>query len=85
MIRQFSFMGAKKIVFGRGSFDALAEHIRELKGIRPMVVLDKNLAEAGFRDKISDLLIKRNLNLPFLIRLRQNHRWSWPMKGPALP
>jgi len=61
MIRQFSFMGAKKIVFGRGSFDALAEHIRELKGIRPMVVLDKNLAEAGFRDKISDLLYKEKL------------------------
>ena len=61
MIRQFSFTGAKKIVFGRGSFDLLTEHIRELKGTRPIIVLDRNLAEAGFKDKVSDLLSKEKI------------------------
>lgn len=68
MIRQFSFTGAKKIVFGRGSFDTLAEHIRELKGARPMIVLDRNLAEAGFRDRISDLLKKEKLKFTLFDR-----------------
>ena len=69
MIRQFSFTGAKKIVFGRGSFDTLAEHIRELKGARPMVVLDRNLAAAGFRDKISDILNKEKLKFTLFDRV----------------
>ena len=68
MIRQFSFTGAKKIVFGGGSFDTLAEHIRELKGARPMVVLDRNMAKAGFRDRISDLLKKEKLKFTLFDR-----------------
>ncbi|MDI6777519.1 MAG: iron-containing alcohol dehydrogenase, partial [Syntrophales bacterium] len=69
MIRQFSFTGAKKIVFGGGSFDTLTEHIRELKGARPMVVLDRNLAVAGFRDRISDLLNKEKLKFTLFDRV----------------
>jgi alcohol dehydrogenase len=52
----FSFTGAKKIVFGNGSFAALAQHLGELKAQRPLVVLDKNLAETGFREKVSQVL-----------------------------
>lgn len=52
----FSFTGAKKIVFGSGSFAALAQHLGELKAQRPLVVLDKNLAETGFREKVSQVL-----------------------------
>ena len=68
MIKQFSFTGARKIVFGGGSFNTLAEHIRELKGARPMIVLDRNLAEAGFRDRISDLFKKEKLKFTLFDR-----------------
>lgn len=56
MIRPFTYTGAKKIVFGTGSFRALADHIRELGGTRPLVVLDHALAEAGFRKTVTGLL-----------------------------
>lgn len=52
----FSFTGAKKIVFGSGSFTGLAQLLGELKAKRPLVVLDKNLAETGFREKVSYML-----------------------------
>jgi alcohol dehydrogenase len=52
----FSFTGAKKIVFGNGSFAFLAQHLSDLKAKRPLIVLDKNLADAGFRDRISQVL-----------------------------
>jgi alcohol dehydrogenase class IV len=52
----FSFTGAKKIVFGRGSFASLPEQLTELKISRPLVVLDRSLAESGFREKVTGLL-----------------------------
>jgi alcohol dehydrogenase class IV len=55
MEKTFSFTGAKKIVFGRGSFERLGEYIGELGGKRPIVVIDKNLADAGYREKIAAL------------------------------
>ncbi|MBU3930903.1 MAG: iron-containing alcohol dehydrogenase [Pseudomonadota bacterium] len=55
-MKTFSFTGAKKIVFGRGSFAALPEHLAELRVSRPLIVLDRNLAETGFREKVSGLL-----------------------------
>jgi len=55
-MKTFSFTGAKKIVFGRGSFASLPEHLAELRVSRPLIVLDRNLAEAGFREKVSALL-----------------------------
>jgi len=56
MNKPFTFTGAKKIVFGVGSFDSLPDHIRELKAGRPLVVLDKNLAGAGLGEKVQKLL-----------------------------
>ena len=55
-MKTFSFTGAKKIVFGRGSFAALPEHLAEQMVFRPLVVLDRTLAESGFREKVSGLL-----------------------------
>ena len=55
-MKTFSFTGARKIVFGKGSFAALPEHLAELRVSRPLIVLDRNLAEAGFRKKASALL-----------------------------
>lgn len=58
MNKLFSFTGAKKIIFGNGAFDTLADHIRELKANRPLIVLDRNLSKTGLRDRISEILGK---------------------------
>jgi alcohol dehydrogenase class IV len=58
MNKTFSFTGAKKIVFGNGSFEELVEHIKESGGNKPLIVLDKGLSETGFRQRVSDLLDK---------------------------
>jgi alcohol dehydrogenase len=55
-MKTFSFTGAKKIVFGNGSFAGLAEHLTELKVSRPLVVLDGNLAGTGLGERLSGLL-----------------------------
>ncbi len=60
-MKTFSFTGAKKIVFGRGSFATLPEQIAELKILRPLIVLDRNLAETGFREKIDAILAKAGI------------------------
>ena len=52
----FSFTGARKIVFGNGSFTGLAQHLVDLQAKRPLVVLDKNLAAAGFSAKMVQVL-----------------------------
>ena len=61
-MKTFSFTGAKKILFGNGSFSGLAEHLAELKVKRPLIVLDGNLAGAGFGKKISGLMEKAKLD-----------------------
>ncbi len=62
MKNTFSFTGARKIIFGSGSFDALAQHLGELKAKRPLIVLDKNLAETGIRERLSRMLQKDGVN-----------------------
>jgi alcohol dehydrogenase class IV len=65
MINPFSFTGAAKIVFGTGSFKKLAEHVRTLRGRCPLIVLDKNLAAAGFSKTVTDVLDGSGLKLSF--------------------
>jgi len=60
-MKTFSFTGAKKIVFGNGSFAGLAEHLAELKMSRSLVVLDGNLAGAGFGGKVAALMEKAKI------------------------
>ena len=60
-MKTFSFTGAKKIVFGNGSFAGLAGHLAELKMSRPLVVLDGNLAGAGFGGKVAALMEKAKI------------------------
>jgi len=60
-MKTFSFTGAKKIVFGNGSFAGLAEHLTELKVSRPLVVLDGNLAGTDFGERLSGLLDKAKI------------------------
>ncbi|HUH66899.1 MAG TPA: iron-containing alcohol dehydrogenase [Syntrophales bacterium] len=57
MYKNFSFTGAKKIVFGNGVLETLGAHVRELKGTRPLVVLDRNLAKTDLKGKVSDILV----------------------------
>lgn len=58
MKKIFTFTGAKKIVFGQGSFETLLEQVREVKASKPLVVLDQNLAKMGFRDKVAGIFEK---------------------------
>ncbi|MDI6727260.1 MAG: iron-containing alcohol dehydrogenase, partial [Smithellaceae bacterium] len=55
--------GAKKIVFGRGAFETLGDQVKEWKGSRPLVVLDRNLAALGWREKVGRVL--ENAGLAF--------------------
>jgi len=57
-MKTFSFTGAQRIVFGRGSFAGLPDNLSELKIARPLVVLDGSLAAIGFGEKIGELLKK---------------------------
>ncbi len=61
MKKIFSFTGAKRIVFGNGSFHALVSHIKELNAKNPLVVIDKNLAHAGFQERVANLLIPEGM------------------------
>ncbi|MBN2688175.1 MAG: iron-containing alcohol dehydrogenase [Deltaproteobacteria bacterium] len=61
MNAHFSFTGAKKLVFGRDTFAQLGDHVRELGGKKPMIVIDRNLAAAGFKQKIDDILTAAKL------------------------
>jgi alcohol dehydrogenase class IV len=65
MNKPFTFTGARKIVFGTGSFDHLAEQVLALRGLRPLIVLDKNLAATGIKKKVIDLLAGRGLKMAF--------------------
>ena len=62
MRKIFSFTGAKKIIFGNKSFHGLVSHIKELNAKNPLIVLDKNLAKAGFQEQVANLLIGEGMN-----------------------
>ena len=62
MKNNFSFTGARKIAFGNGSFAKLGEHLRDLRAKRPLVVLDKSLAAAGFSERVAQVLEQAGLN-----------------------
>ncbi len=61
MKKHFSFTGAKKIIFGNGSFDMLGDHIRDMKASRPLVVLDRNLSKPGFKERIANTFGKNGV------------------------
>jgi alcohol dehydrogenase class IV len=61
MKKHFSFTGAKRIIFGNGSFDMLGDHIRDMKASRPLVVLDRNLSKTGLKERIADICGKNGV------------------------
>ncbi len=65
----FTFTGAKKIVFGCGSFASLATAIRELGASRPLVVVDRPLAKTGMAEKVAALLDKEGVRCTLFDRV----------------
>ncbi|PIP07545.1 MAG: alcohol dehydrogenase [Syntrophobacteraceae bacterium CG23_combo_of_CG06-09_8_20_14_all_50_8] len=80
----FSFTGAKKIVFGSGSFADLAQHLGGLKAERPLVVLDKNLADTGFREKISHVLQQGSVEFDLFDKVEPEPRLEMADEGAKL-
>ena len=62
MINNFSFTGAKKILFGQGVLEQLGACVGELTCSNPMVVLDRELANNGLRDRVADLFSQGGMN-----------------------
>jgi alcohol dehydrogenase len=61
MQKIFSFTGAKKIVFGCGSFSGLVGQIREMRAKKPFIAMDGNLAKLGMRDKIMEMFDREGM------------------------
>lgn len=70
----FSFTGAKKIVFGSGSFADLAQHLDDLRSKKPLVVMDRNLAETGFKERVSYVLRQRNVEFELFTQVEPEPR-----------
>jgi alcohol dehydrogenase len=61
MQKTFSFTGARKIVFGSGSFSGLVGQIRDLRAKKPLIAMDGNLAKLGMRDKILEMFDREGM------------------------
>ncbi|HQL90280.1 MAG TPA: iron-containing alcohol dehydrogenase [Syntrophales bacterium] len=61
MLKTFSFTGARKIVFGCGSFSGLAAQVRDLRAKKPFVAIDGNLAKLGMRDRITEIFDREGM------------------------
>lgn len=84
MRKIFSFTGAKKIIFGNGSFHTLLSHIQELNAKNPMVVIDKNLAHAGFQEAVANLLIPEGMKYTLYDKVEPEPRIELADEGAAL-
>lgn len=61
MYKAFSFTGAKKIVFGCGSFSGLVGQVRDLRAKKPFVAVDGNLAKLGMGDRIAEMFDREGM------------------------
>ena len=84
MHKIFSFTGARKIVFGNGSFQQLPEHIRELQAKRPMIVLDKQLAATGMKEQVVELLKKSGMECQIFDKVDPEPKISLADEGAKL-
>jgi alcohol dehydrogenase len=84
MHKIFSFTGARKIVFGNGSFQQLPEQIRELQAKRPLIVLDKQLAATGMKDQVVDLLKKSGMDCQIFDKVDPEPKISLADEGAKL-
>ncbi|HOK06118.1 MAG TPA: iron-containing alcohol dehydrogenase [Syntrophales bacterium] len=65
MIKNFTFTGAGKILFGWGICEGLGDCLAELSCRRPLVVMDGALAAQGLKERIADILARRGLKTIF--------------------
>ena len=84
MHKIFSFTGARKIVFGNGSFQQLPEHIRELQAKRPLIVLDKQLAATGMKEQVVELLKKNGMECQVFDKVDPEPKISLADEGAKL-
>ncbi len=84
MRKVFSFTGAKKVIFGKGSLHGLAGHIKDLNAKNPLVVIDKNLAQAGFQERVASLLIPEGMKYTIFNRVEPEPRIELADEGAAL-
>ena len=84
MHKIFSFTGARKIVFGNGSFQQLPEHIRELQAKRPLIVLDKQLAATGMKEQVVELLKKSGMECQIFDKVDPEPKISLADEGAKL-
>jgi alcohol dehydrogenase len=84
MRKIFSFTGAKKIIFGIGSFHALTGHIKELNAKNPLVVIDMNLAKAGFQEAVANLLIPEGMKYTVFDKVEPEPAIELADEGAAL-
>jgi alcohol dehydrogenase class IV len=83
-MKTFSFTGAKQIVFGRGSLASLPQQLAELRISLPLIVLDRSLAEGGFREKLADLLEKAGKRYVLFDKTEPEPRLELADEGTAL-
>ncbi len=84
MHKIFSFTGARKIVFGNGSFQQLPQHIRELQAKRPLIVLDKQLAATGMKEQVLVLLKKNGMECQIFDKVDPEPKISLADEGAKL-
>jgi alcohol dehydrogenase len=84
MHKIFSFTGARKIVFGIGSFQQLPEQIRELQAKRPLIILDKQLAATGMKDQVIELLKKSGMEVQIFDKVDPEPKISLADEGAKL-
>ena len=84
MDKIFSFTGAKKIVFGRGAFQKLPEHIGEFSASRPLIIMDKQLAATGLKERVADLLKGGGLKGEIFARVDPEPKISLADEGAKL-
>lgn len=61
MQKIFSFTGARKIVFGCGTFSGLVGQIRDMRAKKPFIAMDGNLAKLGMRDKVMEMFEREGM------------------------
>jgi alcohol dehydrogenase len=84
MRKVFSFTGAKKVIFGNGSLHGLAGYIKDLNAKNPLVVIDKNLAQAGFQERVANLLIPEGMKYTIFNHIEPEPRIELADEGAAV-
>lgn len=84
MRKTFSFTGAKKIVFGNGSFLTLAGQLKDLHSQNPLVVIDKDLAKTGLQEKIASILVSEGIKFTVYDKVEPEPTIELADEGAAL-